>query len=38
LKKGLIERYKEREGSVLIILIRSVISYKLFISIYNVDT
>ena len=38
LKKGLIERSTEREGSVLIILIRSVISYKLFIIIYNVDT
>jgi hypothetical protein len=37
LKKGIIERYKERGGSVLIILIWSVISYKLFIIIYNVD-
>ena len=38
LKNGLIERYKEKEGSVLITLIMSVISYKLFIFIYNVDT
>ena len=38
LKNGLIERYKEKDGSVLITLIRSVIYYKLFILIYNVDT
>ena len=38
LKNGLIERYKEKDGSVLITLIRSVIYYKLFIFIYNVDT
>ena len=38
LKNDLIERYKEKDGSVLITLIRSVIYYKLFIFIYNVDT
>ena len=38
MKKDIIERYKERGGSALIILIRSVIYYKLFIFIYNVDT
>ena len=38
LKNGLIERYKEKDVSVLITLIRSVIYYKLFIFIYNVDT
>ena len=31
LKQGIIERYKDREGSLLMILITSVISYKLFI-------
>jgi len=31
IEAGIIERYKEREGTILIILIRSIISSKLFI-------